>query len=41
MVVYSIVRAMNGFLRVESKINTGTTFYIKFPTITSFNKNEI
>ncbi|MEH7011854.1 HAMP domain-containing sensor histidine kinase [Neobacillus niacini] len=38
MVVYSIVRAMNGFIRVESEIETGTTFYIKFPTITSLKK---
>ncbi|WP_045523110.1 sensor histidine kinase [Neobacillus niacini] len=38
MVVYSIVRAMNGFIRVESEIEAGTTFYIKFPTITSLKK---
>ncbi|WP_368086789.1 ATP-binding protein [Bacillus sp. OK048] len=40
MVVYSIVRAMNGFIRVESEIGAGTTFRIKFPTITSFKSNE-
>jgi two-component system, sporulation sensor kinase B len=40
MVVYSIVRAMHGFIRVESEIEAGTTFYIKFPTITSIKKNE-
>ncbi|WHZ04335.1 MFS domain-containing histidine kinase [Neobacillus sp. YX16] len=40
MVVYSIVRAMNGFIRVESELDAGTTFRIKFPTITSFMKNE-
>ncbi|MEH7113710.1 HAMP domain-containing sensor histidine kinase [Neobacillus niacini] len=40
MVVYSIVRAMNGFIRVESVIGSGTTFRIKFPTITSFKKHE-
>lgn len=38
MVVYSIVRAMNGFIRVESEIEAGTIFYIKFPTITSLKK---
>jgi two-component system, sporulation sensor kinase B len=40
MVVYSIVRAMNGFIRVESEIGSGTTFRIKFPTITSIKNNE-
>jgi two-component system, sporulation sensor kinase B len=40
MVVYSIVRAMNGFIRVESELDAGTTFRIRFPTITSFMKNE-
>lgn len=40
MVVYSIVRAMNGFIQVESILDTGTTFHIKFPTITSFKKYE-
>ena len=40
MVVYSIVRAMSGFIRVESELGTGTTFRVKFPTITSIHKNE-
>ena len=40
MVVYSIIRAMNGFIRVESEIGAGTTFRIKFPTITSFKSIE-
>jgi two-component system, sporulation sensor kinase B len=40
MVVYSIVRAMNGFIRVESEVGSGTTFWIKFPTLTSFKKIE-
>ncbi|MHC0037227.1 ATP-binding protein [Pseudoneobacillus sp. C159] len=31
MVVYSIVRAMNGVIRVESKIGLGTTFNFTFP----------
>jgi len=40
MVVYSIIRAMNGFIRVESELNSGTTFRIKFPTITSLKNNK-
>lgn len=40
MVVYSIVRAMNGSIKVESEVNAGTTFHIKFPTITSVKKRE-
>jgi two-component system, sporulation sensor kinase B len=40
MVVYSIVRAMNGFITAESEVGSGTTFWIKFPTLTSFKKNE-
>ncbi|MEH7179670.1 ATP-binding protein [Neobacillus vireti] len=40
MVVYSIVRAMNGFIKVESELGAGTTFRVKFPTITSIHKNE-
>jgi two-component system, sporulation sensor kinase B len=40
MVVYSIVRAMHGLIRVESELNAGSTFYIKFPTITSIKKIE-
>jgi two-component system, sporulation sensor kinase B len=41
MVVYSIVRAMNGFIQVESEVGAGTTFTIKFPNITSFKNGEI
>ncbi|PLS02061.1 sensor histidine kinase [Neobacillus cucumis] len=33
MVVYSIVRAMNGSIWVESEIGKGTTFHFEFPTI--------
>lgn len=40
MVVYSIVRAMDGAIRVESQVNEGTTFHIKFPTITSIKKGD-
>jgi two-component system, sporulation sensor kinase B len=40
MVVYSIVRAMNGSIKVESEMNVGTTFHIKFPTITSVKKTS-
>ncbi|MGX6442430.1 ATP-binding protein [Neobacillus sp. K501] len=40
MVVYSIVRAMNGSIKVESEVNVGTTFHIKFPTITSVKKKS-
>ncbi|GHI01488.1 ATP-binding protein [Neobacillus kokaensis] len=35
MVVYSIVRAMNGTIRVQSEVGAGTTVKIKFPTINS------
>jgi two-component system, sporulation sensor kinase B len=35
MVVYSIVRAMNGNIWAESEIGAGTTFYFRFPSITS------
>lgn len=40
MVVYSIVRAMSGTIKVESEVNVGTTFHIKFPTITSVKKKS-
>ncbi|OIK09738.1 histidine kinase [Bacillus sp. MUM 116] len=33
MVVYSIVRAMNGWIRVESEVDAGTTFHFHFPSI--------
>lgn len=35
MVVYSIVRAMNGTIHVESEIGKGTTFKITFPSLLS------
>lgn len=35
MVVYSIVRAMNGTIHVESEIGEGTTFKITFPSLLS------
>jgi two-component system sporulation sensor kinase B len=31
---------MHGLIRVESELDTGTTFYIKFPTITLIKKSE-
>lgn len=40
MVVYSIVRAMNGTIKVTSEIEKGTTFHIKFPTVTSLKNYE-
>lgn len=40
MVVYSIVRAMNGSIWVESELGIGTTFHFKFPTLTSIMKQE-
>ena len=40
MVVYSIVRAMDGSIWVESEVGKGTTFLFEFPTITSIIKNE-
>ena len=36
MVVYSIVRAMNGTIHVESEIGKGTTFKFTFPSIYLF-----
>jgi len=33
MVVYSIVKAMNGMIRVESEVGIGTTFRFIFPSI--------
>ena len=33
MVVYSIVRAMNGTIHVESEIGEGTTFTFTFPSL--------
>lgn len=35
MVVYSIVRAMNGTIHVESEMGEGTTFKITFPSLLS------
>ncbi|MDF2606091.1 MAG: histidine kinase [Bacillales bacterium] len=35
MVAYSLVKAMNGTIRVESQLNIGTTFIVSFPN----NKN--
>ena len=35
MVVYSIVRAMNGTIHVDSEIGKGTTFKITFPSLSS------
>ncbi|WP_342430038.1 HAMP domain-containing sensor histidine kinase [Neobacillus sp. FSL H8-0543] len=39
MVVYSIVKAMEGTIKVQSNKDSGTTFYLKFPTITTV-KNQ-
>lgn len=39
MVVYSIVRAMDGGIWVESELGLGTTFHFEFPTISSIVKN--
>jgi two-component system, sporulation sensor kinase B len=35
MVVFSLIRAMDGVIRVQSEVGVGTTFHISFPTITS------
>ncbi|MEW9051270.1 MAG: HAMP domain-containing sensor histidine kinase [Neobacillus sp.] len=35
MVVFSLIRAMDGAIRVQSEVGVGTTFHISFPTITS------
>ncbi|CAM3864688.1 sensor histidine kinase [Mesobacillus zeae] len=35
MVVYSIVRAMDGTIKVNSEVGKGTTFYFKFPEAAS------
>ncbi len=40
MVVFSIVKAMKGTIRVESEINQGTTFSFTFPTYNHSSKNE-
>ncbi|WP_342352006.1 HAMP domain-containing sensor histidine kinase [Neobacillus soli] len=40
MVVYSIVRAMDGEIWGESEVGAGTTFHFEFPTITSIRKGE-
>lgn len=39
MVVYSIVRAMDGTAQVESELGVGTTFYFEFPAI-KISKNN-
>ncbi|MGJ7910164.1 ATP-binding protein [Neobacillus sp. LXY-1] len=41
MVVYSIVRALDGEIRVESEIGVGTTFSFTFPTINLMMKKEL
>lgn len=40
MVVYSIVKAMNGTISVESEVGKGTTFTFEFPTIKTFSQNH-
>ncbi len=40
MVTYSVVRTMNGFINVESEINKGTTFKLRFPLAIEDNKND-
>lgn len=41
MVVYSIVRAMDGSITVESELDVGTTFSFKFPALTSIIRKEL
>lgn len=38
MVVYSIVRAMNGSIKVESKLGNGTTFHFRFSSYKALNR---
>ncbi|MCA1038600.1 sensor histidine kinase [Bacillus infantis] len=40
MVVFSIVKAMKGTIKVESKVGAGTTFYFSFPVFSPSAKNE-
>lgn len=40
MVVYSIVRAMNGTIKVQSEVGYGTTFQFSFPSFKAALKNE-
>jgi two-component system sporulation sensor kinase B len=40
MVVYSIVRAMNGTIKVQSEVGNGTTFQFSFPSFKAALKNE-
>ncbi|QVY62252.1 sensor histidine kinase [Cytobacillus gottheilii] len=40
MVVFSIVKAMKGTIKVESEINQGTIFTFTFPTYNHSSKNE-
>ncbi|MFK9095093.1 ATP-binding protein [Bacillus salipaludis] len=40
MVVYSIIRAMDGSIWVESEVGKGTTFLFEFQTITTTVKNQ-
>ncbi|MED1470355.1 HAMP domain-containing sensor histidine kinase [Bacillus salipaludis] len=40
MVVYSIVRAMGGWIRVESEVEAGTAFHFHFPAIRPYRKAE-
>jgi two-component system sporulation sensor kinase B len=40
MVVYSIVRAMDGTISVESEVGKGTTLLFKFPTVPIMMNNQ-